>query len=82
MGSDQYSAGRVYDLCVYFMTGTRKGSTESGLTEKPEIDPATPGLQVIGLSPIPRQQISWKGQVEIMFNEKRKNVKSFMKGEV
>ena len=22
MGSNQYWAGRVYDLCVYFMTGT------------------------------------------------------------
>ena len=31
MGSNQYWAGRVYDLCVYFMTGTPKGSTESGL---------------------------------------------------
>ena len=29
MGSNQYWAGRVYDLCVYFMTGTPKGSTES-----------------------------------------------------
>ena len=53
MGSNQYWAGRVYDLCVYFMTGTLEGSTESGFKEKPGIEPATPGLQDIGLSPTP-----------------------------
>ena len=31
------------------MTGTPEGSTESGLMEKPGIEPATPGLQVIAL---------------------------------
>ena len=31
------------------MMGTPKGSTESGFMEKPEIDPATPGLQGIAL---------------------------------
>ena len=46
MGSNQYWAGRVYDLCVYYMTGTPKGSTESGFMEKPGIEPATPGLKV------------------------------------
>ena len=46
---------RVYDLCVYFMTGTPEGSTESGFMEKPGIEPATPGLQDIGLSPTPRR---------------------------
>ena len=51
MGSNQYWAGRVYDLCVYYMTGTPEGSTESGFMEKPGIEPATPGLQGIGLSP-------------------------------
>ena len=30
MGSNQYWAERVYDLCVYYMTGTPEGSTESG----------------------------------------------------
>ena len=35
MGSNQYWAGRVYDLCVYFIMGTAEGSTESGLMEKP-----------------------------------------------
>ena len=32
------------------MTGTPKGSTESDFMEKPGIEPATPGLQDIGLS--------------------------------
>ena len=41
MGSNQYWAGRVYDLCVYYMTGTPEGS--SGFMEKPGIEPATPG---------------------------------------
>ena len=36
-------------LCVYFMTGTPKGSTESGFIEKPGIEPAIPGLQGIAL---------------------------------
>ena len=49
MGSNQYWAGRVYDMCVYYMTGTPEGSTESGFMEKPEIQPATPGLQGIAL---------------------------------
>ena len=29
MRSNQYWAGRVYKLCVYFMTGTPEGLTES-----------------------------------------------------
>ena len=41
-------------MCVYYMTGAPKGSTESGFMEKPGIEPATPGLQDIGLSPTPR----------------------------
>ena len=53
MGSSQYWAERVYDLCVYFMRGTPEGSSESGFMEKPGIEPATPGLQYIGLSPTP-----------------------------
>ena len=52
MGSNQYWAGRVYDLCVYFTSGTPEGSTESGFMEQ-GIEPATPGLQDIGLSPSP-----------------------------
>ena len=47
MGRNQYWAGRVYDLCVYYMTGTPEGSTESVFLEKPGIEPATPGLQGI-----------------------------------
>ena len=39
----------TYDLCVYYMTGTPEGSTESGFMEKPGIEPATPGLQGIAL---------------------------------
>ena len=49
MGRNQYWAGRVYDLCVYYMTGTPEGSTESGFMEKPGFEPATPGLQGIAL---------------------------------
>ena len=49
MGSNQYWAGRFYDLCVYFMTGTPEGSTESDFMEKPGIEPVTPGLQGIAL---------------------------------
>ena len=49
MGRNQYWAGRVYDLCVYYMTGTPEGSTESGFMEKLGIKPATPGLQGIAL---------------------------------
>ena len=50
MGSNQYWAGRVYGLCLYFMTGAPGGSTEKGLMEKPGIEHATPGLQGSGLS--------------------------------
>ena len=35
MGRNQNWAGRVYDLCVHYMTGTPEGSTESGFMEKP-----------------------------------------------
>ena len=49
MGRNQYWAGRVYDLCVYYLTGTPIGSTESGFMEKPGIEPVTPGLQGIAL---------------------------------
>ena len=55
MDRNQYWAGRVYNLCVYYMTETPVGSTESGFMEKPGIEPATPGLQDIGLSPTPRR---------------------------
>ena len=48
-GKNQYWPGRVYDLCVYYMTGTPEGPTESGFMEKPGIKPGTPGLQGIAL---------------------------------
>ena len=39
-------------ICVGFITGTPKGSPKLFFfMEKPEIEPATPGLQDIGLSP-------------------------------
>ena len=50
------TAGRVYDLCVYYMTGAPEGSPKVvlcgffyGSMEKPGIEPATPGLQGIAL---------------------------------
>ena len=46
------TAGRVYDLCVYYMTGAPEGSPKvvlCGFMEKPGIEPATPGLQGIAL---------------------------------
>ena len=49
MGRNQSWARRVYDLCVYYMTGTPEGSTESGFMEKLGIEPVTPGLQGIAL---------------------------------
>ena len=36
-------------MCVYYITGTPEGSTESGFMEKPGIEPATHGLQGIAL---------------------------------
>ena len=37
-GRNQYWAGRVYDLCVYYMTGTPEGSTEGGLWRSRELN--------------------------------------------
>ena len=48
MGSNQYWAGRVYDVCLLYDGSTRR-LTESGFMEKPGIEPATPGLQGIAL---------------------------------
>ena len=47
MGSDQYWARRVYDMCVYYEGSTGR-LTKSGFMEKVGIEPATPGLQDIG----------------------------------
>ena len=63
-GRNQYWAGRVYDLCVYYMTGTPEGSTESGFMEKPGIEPATPGLQGIALIHY-TMGIRWIGLLQI-----------------
>ena len=54
MCSNQYWVGRVYDLYVYFMTGTPEGYTESGFMVKPGIKSVTAGLKDIGLSPTPQ----------------------------
>ena len=61
MGSNQYWAGRVYDLYVNFMTGTPEGSSESGLMEKQGIETTTPGLQDIGLF----LKFIWSGEKQL-----------------
>ena len=58
MGRNQYWAGRVYDLLVYYMTGTPEGSTESGFMEKPGIEPATPGLHYTTGASMRQQEFS------------------------
>ena len=55
MGSNQYWAGRVYDMCVYYMTGAPEGSLKVVFMQKPGVEPTTPGLQDIGLSPTPQR---------------------------
>ena len=46
--------GGFYDLCVYFMTGTPEGSPKVVLLRSRKgSEPATSGLQGIGLSRIP-----------------------------
>ena len=45
--------GFMICVCIYMM-GTPEGSTESDFMEKLGFEPATPGLQDIGLSPTPR----------------------------
>ena len=53
IGSNQYWAGKVYDMCGVFLLydGSTRRLTESDFMEKLGIEPATPGLQDIGLSP-------------------------------
>ena len=63
MGSNQYCARRVYEMCVYYMKGAPEGSLEvvlwrsleSNLQPLVYIEPATPGLQDISLSPTPQR---------------------------
>ena len=45
MGRNQYWAGRVYNLCVYFYDGNSRRLNRNDFMEKPGIEPATPGLQ-------------------------------------
>ena len=46
----------------WFYDGNTQRLTESGFMEEPGIEPATPGLQDIGLSPTPRRlQIHIRG---------------------
>ena len=66
MGRNQYWAGRVYDLCVYYMTGTPEGSTESGFMAKLGIEPATPGLQGIALIHYTTGSLSDNNQADVI----------------
>ena len=57
------TAGRVYDLCVYYMTRAPEGSPKvvlCGFMEKPGIEPATPGLQGIALIHYTTGASRWK----------------------
>ena len=49
MGSNQYWAVRVYGCVCIFYDGNSQRLNESGFMEKPEMEPATPGLQGIAL---------------------------------
>ena len=42
-------------VCWFLYDGNTQRLTESGFMEKPGIEPATPGLKDIGLSPTPRR---------------------------
>ena len=61
MGRNQYWAGRVYDLCVYYMTGTPEGSTESGFMEKSAIEPVDPWFTRHSAYPLHHGGFSMKG---------------------
>ena len=43
-----------FKICVGFIMGTPKGLPKGFFMEKPGIEPVTPGLQGIDLSPTPR----------------------------
>ena len=49
---------RRFDLRFVFYVGNTQRLTESGFMEKPGIEPATPGLQDIILSPTPRRLLT------------------------
>ena len=65
-----------FKICVGFISGTPDGSTESGFMEKPGIEPATPGLQCIGLSPTPQRLESLAVQLQPNTLKDFKNAKS------
>ena len=54
--------GFMICVCLLYDGSTRR-LTESGFKEKPGIEPATPGLQDIGLSPTPRSVKKWNAAV-------------------
>ena len=58
MGSNQYWAVRVYDLCVCFMTGTPEGSTEGGFMDhwSSVVDPGGGGGGGVARTSIPVPQ--------------------------
>ena len=54
LDSNQFHLVGLRFVCWFYVRNTQR-LTESGFIEKPGIDPATPGLHDIGLSPTPRQ---------------------------
>ena len=64
MGSNQYWAGRVYGLCVNFMTGALEGSTESGSVD------GRPILPIIHISTFIMSRHHLTIRLFIKFNEK------------
>ena len=54
LGINQFRPVGLRFVC-WFYDGNTQRLKESGFMEKPEIEPATPGLQDIGLSPTPQR---------------------------
>ena len=54
LGINQFCRVGLRFVCWFYVGNTQR-LTESGFMEKPGIEPATPGLQDIGLSPTPRR---------------------------
>ena len=50
LGSNQHQPGRVYGLCVYYITGVHKSSTDSGSGDE-ACTPRDPILIVCGCVP-------------------------------
>ena len=53
LGINQFRRVGLRYVCWFYVGNTQR-LTKSRFMEKPEIEPATPGLQDIGLFPIPR----------------------------